>query len=383
MSATTSPSAGTWTRVRPMVGHRATEDTGGVECRYQNLAALAEYRNFSSEEHRLQDYRHLKIVSTAGPSSQQFRRMVSMNLPKTGKLALLRGKGVEVHVGPRTPSDENIWNLSVNLISQHSEYFKAACLWNTTGKLDLPDHDPIVFSLFVEWIYYTTYDSFMFESGPNIHAKCWVLADYLLCDGLKNYAMGRLFKQHIDAPTLFSSAVSSEDVQYVCGHTAVDSKLRQFYMDFVVDHFADTKMLRGATADWDEILQDDSQARCNVLNKMRYPSRIHPKGLREYLEVNETKKDSHLRVDVGLAGLSMREKENKTIDFNGNSDLGLTGIECQSSVETAPILLSVSPDVNLGPGQVQMDDGKEDVPDTKRSNAGHVRGSPSGEGTSN
>ncbi|KAF4993045.1 hypothetical protein FGRMN_6733 [Fusarium graminum] len=284
---------------------------------YQNLTALAEYRNFSPEEHRLQDYQELGIVSAAGPSAQQSGETVNVNLPETGKLASLRGKAIEVHVGCQTPSDENVWNLPVKLISQHSAYFKAACQWNMTGGISLPEQEPIVFSLFVEWLYYTTYNSFLFEASSSIHAKCWVLADYLLCDDFKNYAICRLFKQHIAAPTFFSSRVSPDDVQYVCSHAAPDSKLRQFFVDFVVDHFADTRMLRGETADWDGILQEHPETRFDVLNKMRDPSKTHIKGLRDYLELNEGKAGSHLRLEVGVAGLSIWGEGEQNRRFQG------------------------------------------------------------------
>ncbi|KAM0345713.1 hypothetical protein ACHAPU_006368 [Fusarium lateritium] len=378
MAVATSVNPGTWARVKPMSGHRATEGSSEVEYRYQNLAALAEYRNFSPEEHRLQDYEKLEIVSDAGPSSQQFSKMTSSQLLKSGRLAFLRGKGIEVHVGRQTPSDENIWNLPVNLISRHSEYFKAACLWNMTGKISLPEYDPIVFGLFVEWAYYSTYDTFMFESHPSIHTKCWVMADYLLCNDLKNYAMGRLFKQHMDVPASLDSPVRSEDVQYVCSYTSPHSRLRQFYVDFVVDRFGDPNTLRGDTADWDGILQNDPQTRSKVLDKMRNPSNIHLKGLKEYLEVKEVKMDSHLRLDIGLAGLSIGEKENKTAESKGNSDISQIMDDYQFSFKAARLKPIISQKVNLDLEQVHVVDEKENVYGTKSPETKDVGGSSPG-----
>jgi hypothetical protein len=236
----------------------------------------------------------------------------------------LRGKGIEIHVGSEPPSDENTWTLPVKLISQHSGYFKAACLWNMTGKISLPEQDPIVFGLFVEWMYYTTYETFTLEPSPSIHAKCWVLADYLLCNEFKAYAMARLFKDHMNRATLFgSSAISCEDVQYVCSSTAPDSKLREFYMDFVVDHFTDTRMLRGNTAEWDKILQNDPQARLKLLEKMRSRRVSCTKSMEYYVKVNEPQGDSRLRMDVGLAGLSIAEKKTEiaTAEHTSNNEL--------------------------------------------------------------
>ncbi|KAJ4266118.1 hypothetical protein NW762_004096 [Fusarium torreyae] len=411
----TASKLGTWARSKPMPGHRAIEDNEG-ECRYQTLSALAQYRDFSVEEHRLKDYVQLKITSVAGPSSQQFNKVVSAGLPKSGRLALLRGKGIEIHVGHQMPSDENTWTLPVNLISHHSEYFKAASLWNKTGKINLTEHDPIVFSLFVEWMYHTTYDTFMIEPRPIIHAKCWVLADYLLCNDFKTYAMGRLFKEHVDITTVFGHAVSYEDVQYVCSCTAPDSKLRQFYMDFVVDHFADTKMLHGDTADWDRILQSNPETRSKLLDKIRCQSTTHVKDIEYYSEVNEAKSDSHIRMDIGLAGLSIGEKE--TVEPKRNSELSrlsnsarwkrqhalpsfvhrlpfgirtrpeLTNCQTkqdfQFSFEAPPFAPSSSPKVSPDPTQKPEEDGEENAAGAKRVKTGDDGNlSPGGSTSSN
>lgn len=196
------------------------------------------------------------------------------------------------------------------------------------GKISLPEQDPIIFGLFVEWIYYETYESITFEPSPSIHAKCWVLADYLLCDELKDYAMCGLFDDHVEKGMLFgSTAISCKDVQYVCSSTAPGSNLRQFYMDFVVDHFTDKRMLRGNTAEWDEILQNDPEARLKLLEKMRSPSATYTKSLEDYQTVNEPQRDSRLRMDVGLAGLSIAEKKTDiaTTEHTSNNELSQVG----------------------------------------------------------
>ncbi|KAJ4002833.1 hypothetical protein NW752_012365 [Fusarium irregulare] len=271
--------------------------------------------------------------------------MASTKLSTTTGLASLRGKGVEIHVGNQPPSDENTWTLPVKLISQHSEYFKAACLWNMASKISLLEQDPIIFGLFVEWIYYETYESITFEPSPSIHAKCWVLADYLLCDELKDYAMCGLFDDHVEKGMLFgSTAISCKDVQYVCSSTAPGSNLRQFYMDFVVDHFADKRMLRGNTAEWDEILQNDPEARLKLLEKMRSPSVTYTKSLEDYQTVNEPQGDSRLRMDVGLAGLSIAEKKTDiaTTEHTSNNELSQKTEGSQLSVD-APAFVPAEP----------------------------------------
>lgn len=190
--------------------------------------------------------------------------------------------------------------------------------------ISLPEQDPFVFSQFVEWMYYAGYAACTLGPSPSIHARCWVLADYLLCNEFKTYAISRLFKDHVDGSTVFGNAgVNYADVEYACSFTAPDSKLRGFYMDFAVDHFADTRMLRGTTAQWDEIFQNHPQARLRLLERFRCPWKVYIKSMEYYLEANETKVDSHLRMDVGLAGLSITEKKKgvSTAADTGNNKL--------------------------------------------------------------
>ncbi|KAL4726660.1 hypothetical protein ACLX1H_005548 [Fusarium chlamydosporum] len=80
-------------------------------------------------------------------------------------------------------------------------------------------------------------------------------------------------------------------------------------------------MLRGATADWDKILQNHPKTRSDVYSKMRYPKTIHMKEMEEYLEGTENKQESDLRMDVGLAGLAIGEAANKPAETTGDGDL--------------------------------------------------------------
>ncbi|KAH7194588.1 hypothetical protein DER44DRAFT_903238 [Fusarium oxysporum] len=140
----------------------------------------------------------------------------------------LRGTSTSISVGS-TIEDRaaNMWSLPIALISRHSPYMEAMSPGSgifPKAHINLPDDDPAVFGLFVEWLYYGTYNDFTSPSSSNIHARCWGLGDKLLCNEFKNYAMGRLYKQHME----FSMAC--EDVEYAYANTSLASKLRQFYM---------------------------------------------------------------------------------------------------------------------------------------------------------
>ncbi|KAH7004182.1 hypothetical protein EDB82DRAFT_470949 [Fusarium venenatum] len=170
---------------------------------FESFVVQNGFDNFSIEEHRLADY---QIFNPNSPRSES----VATNVVNSKTLKLLRGRGVEVRVGP-TPSQDKTWSLSANLISFHSPYLKKAYLWKENNQINLPDHDPAVFGLFVEWMHYGSYDCSAFPKHPSINAKCWILGDYLLCTGFKVYALSCLFKEHVDAA--FRISISVEDVR--------------------------------------------------------------------------------------------------------------------------------------------------------------------------
>jgi hypothetical protein len=151
------------------------------------------------------------------------------------------------------------------------------------AQIHLPEDDPAVFGLFVEWLYYGTYDDLAAPSSSNIHAQCWVLGDKLLCNEFKNYAMSRLYKQRLD----FS--MTHEDVEYAYANTSPNSKLRQFYVDFVKQNFSDPKKLRGPVGDWDTILQKDPDLRISLLLSIRQKPfcKCHLNDPKDYIDFDE------------------------------------------------------------------------------------------------
>jgi hypothetical protein len=99
----------------------------------------------------------------------------------------------------------------------------------------------MVFGLFVEWTYYGEYtvlQSTALSSNahkdvdPNVGA--WILGDKLLSTDFKNYAMQRLYALYTSNFTC--RAVTTNDVQHVCENTAMDSRLRKFFLAFVVEN---------------------------------------------------------------------------------------------------------------------------------------------------
>ncbi|EWG45906.1 hypothetical protein FVEG_06547 [Fusarium verticillioides 7600] len=211
-------------------------------------------------------------------------------------MQLLQGSGVEIQVGTETPSSNGdktklfkTWCLPINLVSHYSPYLKETCssnLQESNMRIRLPNYPPDVFGLFVEWMYYGSYESSSSVSIENADAKCWVLGDKLRSVDFQNYAMRRLHEQH--TRPIFGRPMTCDDVQYVWTNTSPGSKLRNFCMHFIVEHFGSPAKLLGSSTDWDKLLQTHSEIRIMLLDTFRksvfIPTRVE--SIDEYLEPN-------------------------------------------------------------------------------------------------
>ncbi|CAH0018687.1 unnamed protein product [Clonostachys rhizophaga] len=161
-----------------------------------------------------------------------------------------------------------------------------------------------------------------------------VLGDKLLCSEFKNYALSRLYGQHI--ATSFGRAVPCNDVQYAWDNTAPAAKLRQFYVDFVIQYFENPRKLSGTIGDWDTLLQNHPDIRMLLLQNFRHdPSkRTQIKDLREYLELDEP----HLnpKLETRLTQLITRQKldEARGSSFSSKAERG----QIESSLGTTDAL---------------------------------------------
>jgi hypothetical protein len=222
--------------------------------------------------------RSTTTILTCMPSDQ-FETRPAVNVSS------LRGHGIELRVGTansvhNSTEDSmcNTWSLPKRLISHYSPFLEAACLRDfkerRENRIQLPDDDPIVFALFVEWMYYGEYNIAPLllpvdigNDRISVHAKCWVLGDKLLCTEFKNHAMSRLYAQH--NADIFSRAISTLDVQYACDNSAEDSKLRKLYVDFVATNFEKKDRVQGTVDEWDQLLLSYADVRLLLLHSFR------------------------------------------------------------------------------------------------------------------
>ncbi|KAF5589015.1 sdr family [Fusarium subglutinans] len=284
--STNNPKPGTWDKPVP---------TDPVQDRIHNEFL---------EEHRLEDYKHGKgrnASQIVNPNAQSFfapdsRLLIKKTLVDKGKMQLLQGNGVEIQVGTKPPSSNGdeadsfkTWCLPINLVSHYSPYLKETCsliLQESNKRIRLHNHPPDVFGLFVEWMYYGSYESSSSVSIENADAKGWVLSDKLRSVEFKNYAMRRLYEQH--TRPIFGRPMTCDDVQYVWSNTSPGSKLRNFSMHFIVEHFGSPAKLLGSSTDWDTLLQTQAEIRILLLDKFRksISSPIRVESIDEYLEPN-------------------------------------------------------------------------------------------------
>ncbi|KAF5550958.1 sdr family [Fusarium mexicanum] len=352
MSATTMPDM----VEKPIRLYQEKDSNSNGFLNYISYNAHPDHSGFSLEEYWLESYKKTKTNVSANVLADQYSvPYVAQGRP----LDLLRGAGIFISVGSTDEARAaNVWSLPIALISRHSPYLKA--MFSSPGfspksHINLQNVDAVVFGLFVKWLYYQTYDDFKLPSSFNVHVWCWILGEKLICNEFKNYAIGRLYKQHVE----FS--MKYQHVEFAFANTSAGSKLRQFYMDFVIQNFSDPKKLHGPIGNWDAILQKDADLRISLLLSIRQnsSSQRHLKYLRDYLDFDEVfftalappavesiqlpfRQKRRNKKKTSMA--KMRSKENHE---SPDSSIGAPSIKEESpgDTESEPVQASVSGDV--------------------------------------
>ncbi|SCV49621.1 uncharacterized protein FFB14_10999 [Fusarium fujikuroi] len=235
---------GTWNK--PVPTDRLQDRINNELCEFKTFTFHSDYNTFSLEEHRLEDYKNGKGHNATEIANQNAgacfasdsKLLIKKTLADRGKMQLL-------------------------------QYYQ-----------------PDTFGLFVEWMYYGTYDSVSPVLISNADAKCWVLGKKLRSVEFQNYSMRRLYEQH--TRPIFGRPMTCDDVQDVWRNTSPGAKVRKFYMNFIVEHFGSPAKLLGSSADWDALLQSQSEIRIPLLDKFRQSTfSPHQVGsIDEYLEPN-------------------------------------------------------------------------------------------------
>jgi hypothetical protein len=196
------------------------------------------------------------------------------------------------------------WTLPRALISHYTSTLAETCDREGTDphefEISLLQDDPVIFELFVQWLYHGIYIlSFPLPAtnipGVSRDAQAWVLGHNLKSVGFKNYVMTRLYAQY--GTTLRPKPVTTDDVDYVFKHSAPDSKLYKFFQDFLVVNFSTANCTKGTTVLWDSVLHAHPTPRLAMLKGMRYrtsqPQNMSPQeAYMDTEEASPSKKNS-------------------------------------------------------------------------------------------
>ncbi|KAH7400784.1 hypothetical protein DE146DRAFT_755231 [Phaeosphaeria sp. MPI-PUGE-AT-0046c] len=205
------------------------------------------------------------------------------------RLQLLNGAGVEI-VAAALVSHYSILLRNAYKRDRHSP--------ETVVRIVLPEDDPSIFVLFVEWLYYGSYT-------PAVHrAK----TDN---PGIKNYAMKRLHAQHSQEP---AASFTTSDVHYAMTQSPHGSKLRLFYEHLLPAWIVQPERTQGTTTDWDTFFQKNPDLRLFAVEAAREAVKDggQAKDLLEELEVYldekkvEPQRSAKTKVPSTVAGVKRK-----------------------------------------------------------------------------
>lgn len=189
---------------------------------------------------------------------------------------------IEVSVGrPGSSVKEKTWCLPRALLSHFSPFFQeiSGGIIVTPSKTlsSLPNTNPAAFSLFVQWMYWGSYNppgGVLSAVDHPIDIEMWILGDKLSVKGLQNCAMKRLYSHHTNLATRPSLTIDL--VTYACFRTTSKSLLRYFYLDLLADNSTNSASVRGTFLEWATALQDYPDARPALRSRFRADPRQQP-----------------------------------------------------------------------------------------------------------
>jgi hypothetical protein len=127
----------------------------------------------------------------------------------------------------------SVWYLPKKLLVEYSTFFAAALNGNfAEGKthcVALPEEDPDIFQIFVQWLYrggaLSRSDSRVCREFPETHIRAWALGDKLGCSKLQDTAMIQINRFHEN------TATCAKEMHMIYEITAPGSRLRKFAID--------------------------------------------------------------------------------------------------------------------------------------------------------
>lgn len=198
---------------------------------------------------------------------------------------------------------EHTWSLPKALLSRFSGYFRRACrpdafIEGHSNKIVVPEFDPDVFEMFIEFIYfgrYTYKDDLADLLRVRDSEKAWVLGDYLDVVEFKNFAICRLHTIYM-APGWLERrtiAIGPEMVSYCCSKTASRSRLYLLIKAFLVQNWHRKDLVYNDISNrhlWDLIWEQQPELVADLLHFTRDEKHVrikHERELENYLEPSD------------------------------------------------------------------------------------------------
>lgn len=128
-----------------------------------------------------------------------------------------------------------IWTIPKAMLSLHSEFFRKACYGpfkeGRENKMMLPECEPSIFQIFVQWLYFATLPEVECSDGARDIWLCWTLGDRLIASAFKDRAMRAIYVWANTPSFEGGCRVLIEEIRWYLFHSTSGSLQRQFIVD--------------------------------------------------------------------------------------------------------------------------------------------------------
>jgi hypothetical protein len=167
---------------------------------------------------------------------------------------------------------------------------------SNTTKVSLPDREPFVFQIFVQWLYFDTIPDRLglsrLSTGKSLSNSflLWTLGDYLQADAFKNRIMHELYRLHsLDGYTdvLRFVEFTAAEVDYCWSQTMLASKLREFVLDTLAQHIVHGNYIcMDDDKDWAKVFTKHADLQLQVLSTIARSFIVYDEGITKVLPVD-------------------------------------------------------------------------------------------------
>ena len=177
---------------------------------------------------------------------------------------------MEVTVTSRTAT--STWSIPKALLSRYSKFFHVACNGpfkeGQKNKIVLPECNPKLFQLFVQWIYFNTIsDNIDSEEDVWNAFRAWALGDRLMASEFKNCIMKLLHETHaMDDPK--HAEFADKEMVWCANNTMRGSRLQTWFIDTLAQHWVYEDYIKDDEEVWVLALDACPDLRTELLYKM-------------------------------------------------------------------------------------------------------------------